>query len=169
MKGGVPSSGELESLVAEAKHLATRYYAITGKPLGVTGEVAEMEAARLLNLELAPARTAGYDAIDRRSGKARRIQIKGRAVDPARRYSGRCPSIKCGDLFDAVLLVLMDRATLEPLEIWESDETRVAAKLSEPGSRSRNERNSMGLSQFRSIARLVWSARTGLIAPAQPV
>lgn len=146
----------LAELVAEAKQLATRYYRATGKPLGVTGEVAEMEAARLLGLELAPPRTAGYDALDRSVSPPRRIQIKGRAVDPGRRYAGRCPAIKCGGMFDTVLLVLMDKATLEPLEIWESDEARVTARLAAPGSRSRNERNSMGLSQFKSIARLAW-------------
>ena len=49
-------------LLKEAKELAREYYGLTGKPLGVTGEVAEYEAARLLGLELTPARQAGYDA-----------------------------------------------------------------------------------------------------------
>ena len=151
-----PGAAVLAELVEEAQRLATRYYRATGKPLGVTGEVAEMEAARLLSLELAPPRTAGYDAIDRSTSPPRRVQIKGRAVDPARRYVGRCPSIKCGGMFDTVLVVLLDKATLEPLEIWESDEARVQARLEAPGSRSRNERNAMGLSQFKSIARCVW-------------
>ena len=146
----------LGELLHAAKQLATRYYEVTGKPLGVTGEVAEMEAARLLGLELAPPRTAGYDALDPKFSPPRRVQIKGRAVHPANRYVGRCPAIKCGDLFDIVLLVLLDRATLEPLEIWESDEAKVRTRLEVPGSRARNERNSMGLSQFKSIARLVW-------------
>jgi hypothetical protein len=45
----VPEEDELALAVAkllhEAKILAARYYALTGKPLGVTGEVAELEAA----------------------------------------------------------------------------------------------------------------------------
>jgi hypothetical protein len=53
---------QLKDVLREAKALAVRYYAITGKPLGVTGEVAEYEAAQKLGLQLAPARTALYDA-----------------------------------------------------------------------------------------------------------
>ena len=54
---------DLRELKAEAKALAARYYQLTGKPLGITGEIAELEAAELLGLSLADARQAGYDAI----------------------------------------------------------------------------------------------------------
>jgi hypothetical protein len=37
--------------LAAAKKLATRYRALTGKPLGVTGQVAEFEAAGLLGVK----------------------------------------------------------------------------------------------------------------------
>ena len=53
---------ELAQLAVEAKRVARRYYELTGKPLGVTGEIAELEAARLLNLRLANARQSGWDA-----------------------------------------------------------------------------------------------------------
>ena len=144
--------------MADAKALAIRYYDLTGKPLGITGELAEMQAAELLDLELTDARTPGFDAYRMRSGKAERIQIKGRAVDGLDRYRGRCPSIKCGDQFDYVLTVLMDRRSLDVLEIWEASEAEVQARLQAPGSKARNERNSMGLSQFKSIAKKVWPA-----------
>jgi len=147
---------ELRELKAEAKALAARYYQLTGKPLGITGEIAELEAAELLGLSLADARQAGYDAIRQRGGSEERIQIKGRAVDPQDRYRGRCPSIKCGDQFDYVVTLLLDRRTLDPLEIWEASEAVVQARLTAPGSKSRNERNSMGLSQFKSIVTKVW-------------
>ena len=42
--------------------LAAEYYRV-GSPLGVPGEVAEYVAAELLGPELAPPRTAGYDAL----------------------------------------------------------------------------------------------------------
>lgn len=146
----------LRQLKSDAKALAARYYELTGKPLGITGEMAELEAAELLELDLADARTPGFDAYRERNGLRERIQIKGRAVDSADRYRGRCPSIKCGDQFDYVLTVLMDRRTLDVLEIWEASEGAVQARLTAPGSKSRNERNSMGLSQFKSIATKVW-------------
>ena len=41
------SSDPVLDLLAEAKVIAQRYYALTKKPLGITGEVAEYEAARL--------------------------------------------------------------------------------------------------------------------------
>ena len=148
----------IRQLKSDAKALAVRYYELTGKPLGITGEMAELEAAELLGLELADARTPGFDAYRERDGQRERIQIKGRAVDAADRYRGRCPSIKCGDQFDYVLTVLMDRRTLDVLEIWEACEADVDARLKAPGSKSRNERNSMGLSQFKSIAKKVWPA-----------
>src|SRR5436853_7486503 len=74
-----PKSDErILSVLSSAKKLAQEYRALTGKPLGVTGEVAEYEAARLLGVELTPARNAGYDAI--RRSDDRRFQIKGRCM-----------------------------------------------------------------------------------------
>ncbi len=55
-------------ILQKAKKLAQQYRALTGKPLGITGEVAEYEAARILGVELTPARQAGYDTIEKRNG-----------------------------------------------------------------------------------------------------
>jgi hypothetical protein len=38
-------SDQVMLLLAQAKQIAQQYYRITGKPLGITGEVAEYEAA----------------------------------------------------------------------------------------------------------------------------
>lgn len=149
-------NADLDGLLEEIRSIAVRYRRLTGKPLGVTGEVAELTAARLLGLHLCDARTPGYDALNPENG-LRRIQIKGRAVAADDRYRGRCPAIKCGDLFDDVLLVLLDQNTLLPLEIWLADEPAVAAKLAEPGSRARNERASLAIAQFKALSRRVWS------------
>jgi hypothetical protein len=43
-------SEALKVLLREAKALAARYYTLTRKPLGVTGEVAELEADEKLGL-----------------------------------------------------------------------------------------------------------------------
>ncbi len=149
----------VKELLRQAKALGAHYYRVTGKPLGVTGEVAELEAAEKLGLELCIARTPGFDAIDRASGSERRVQIKGRAVTFVDRYRGRCPSIKCGGIFDDVLLVLLDHETLDTIEIWKADEATVAARLAVPGSRARNERSSLSISQFKALAERVWPAR----------
>jgi hypothetical protein len=67
-------------ILANAKLLAQQYRALTGKPLGITGEVAEYEASRLLGIKLTPARQAGYDATETVDGVVRRLQIKGRLI-----------------------------------------------------------------------------------------
>jgi len=47
-------------ILREVKALAQEYHSLTGRPLGITGEVAEYEAARLLKLTLSPVRQSGY-------------------------------------------------------------------------------------------------------------
>ena len=69
----------VRKILMTVKPLAAEYYRLTGKPLGVTGEVAEYVAAEMLGLELAPPRTHGYDAIRKTADGQQRIQIKGRA------------------------------------------------------------------------------------------
>ncbi len=146
----------VRGLLHEAKILAARYYALTGKPLGVTGEVAELEAAEALNLVLAPPRQPDYDAFRSSNGSVEKYQIKGRAVDPMDRHRGRVPSIQYDRNFEWVLLVLLDRSTFSALEIWQARREDVRDRLEAPGSKARNERNSMGITQFMSIARKVW-------------
>src|SRR3954466_10369021 len=75
-----PTARRVMSLLAEAKRLAQEYHALTGRPLGITGEVAEYEAVRLLGLEPAPVRQPGYDAIRRVRGHSVKLQVKGRCI-----------------------------------------------------------------------------------------
>lgn len=143
------------AILRKAKKLARDYYQLTGKPLGVTGEVAEYEAARLLNLELTPARTAGYDAIENRGGKIYRLQIKGRCIrtnSPGQRIG----KIEINKEWDAVLLVLLDEK-FEAFSIYEAKRADVIKALLRPGSKSRNERWALSIAKFRSIAMLRWS------------
>jgi hypothetical protein len=52
--------------------------------------------------------------------------------------------------------VLLDKTTFDALEIWQAGRVAVAKRLSEPGSKARNDRQSLGISQFKSIAYRVW-------------
>ena len=65
---------EIAQVLADAKSLARKYRKLTGKPLGITGEVAEFSAAQILGLELAEARQSGYDAIRKENGKVIKIR-----------------------------------------------------------------------------------------------
>lgn len=149
---------DLAELIAQAKMLAVMYRRATGKPLGVSGEIAEYEVARVLELNLSPARTQGYDAERTEADRTIRYQIKGRAVDPCNMRRGRVPSINLKHEFDEVLLALLNQETLELMEIWQSSRERVRSRLEAPGSKARNIRGSLAISQFISIAEKVWDA-----------
>lgn len=146
---------EVMNLLAQAKTLAKRYRELTGKPLGVTGECAEYEAARILNLDLAPARTAGYDATETVEGELRKLQIKGRCVLHGGKPGQRIGSIDINKEFDAVLLVILDQ-DMEAVEMIEAAREAVIAALSAPGSKARNERGQLGISKFRALGIVRW-------------
>lgn len=148
-----PNLQTLEDTVEAAKQVARRYRELTGKPLGVTGEVGEVVAAQLLGLELCEARQSGYDAIGRDS---RRVQIKARCILPDSKPGQRMGSIRLDREWDTVVLILLDQ-DLEPIEIHEADRASVKRELKRPGSKARNERGALGVSKFKSIAQLKWS------------
>lgn len=149
------STDPVLEILAEAKKLAQRYRALTGKPLGITGEVAEYKAARILGVELTPARQSGYDATETRDGHIVRLQIKGRCVLDGSKSGQRMGSIDIQKEFDAVLLVLLD-GNFEATGIYEAPRQTVVAALTAPGSKSRNERGALGISKFKSIGTVRW-------------
>ena len=148
----------VKEILASVRPLAAEYYQLTGKPLGVTGEVAEYVAAECLGLTLAVARTAGYDAIRETPNGPEFIQIKGRAYGDDAKPGQRLGRIKTGAKCDKVLLVLLDSATLDPRGMWEAPIGAVAARLAEPGSKSRNERGALNVADFKRLpgVRKVW-------------
>lgn len=140
-------------LLSKAKKIAQEYRAITGKPLGITGEVAEYEAARLLGVQLTSARNCGFDAVRPKDGK--RFQIKGRCILTGNGARQRLGSIDVAKEFDAVLLVLLD-SDFEAMEIFEADRAAVVAAITAPGSKARNERGALAVQHFKRIGRSVW-------------
>ena len=148
---------EIGPLIDRARGVALAYKALTGRPLGITGEVGEYEAARLLDLELAPPRAPGFDA---RDGNGRRFQIKTRCIEIEGR-SQQIGSLKTAYEWEAALLVLLD-SQLRPTEIWEAERSEVIAALDAPGSTARNVRRAMAVSQFKAIGRRVWCSAGGV-------
>lgn len=140
--------GTLQAVTTVAK----RYRELTGKPLGVTGEVGELLAAQLLGLELADARQAGYDAL---GPDKRRIQIKARCLQDHRKPGQRIGSINIQHEWDAVVLLLLN-PDYEPVAAFEASRESVVEALLRPGSKARNERGALSVSKFRSIGRQVW-------------
>ena len=143
-------------LLREAKKLAQEYRQLTGKPLGITGEAAEYEAARILGIQLTPARQAGYDAVEDRDGEPYLLQIKGRCLLPNSKPGQRLGGINTEKEWDAVLMVLLDQ-NFDALEIHEAQRADIIAALVVPGSKARNERGALAISKFKSIGKLRWA------------
>ena len=144
------------SVLKAAKRAAVAYYRLTGKPLGITGEMGEYFAAKHLGLKLADARTPGFDAYEK---DGRLIQIKSRSF-PRKKLSGqRIGTIRLDRKWNSVVLVLMDEF-FEPLAIYEADRKSIEEALVKPGSKARNERGTLSVTKFISIAAEVWS-KTG--------
>jgi len=144
----------LRNTVEKAIEAARCYHNITGKPLGITGEVGEFLAADLMGLKLTEARQPGYDAI---ADDGRRIQIKARCILPDSSGGQRLGSIILKHKWDTVMLILMNR-DFKPFSIYEAKKADIERELIKPGSKARNERGALSISKFKSIASLVWTS-----------
>jgi hypothetical protein len=137
-------------ILKKVKPLAVEYYRLTKRPLGVTGEIAESLAAEKLGLKLEPVRSIAYDA---KHGEER-IQIKGRAIGKGAKH-GRMSRIKVDADYDAVILVLLDLESLDPLGMWKASRQQVVDMLSRSQAKAR-VRGQLSVSEFKSKAQCVW-------------
>jgi hypothetical protein len=144
-----------EKLIAQARQLAAEYRRTMGKPLpGISTEIAEFDAVRLLGLEPRPAgEEAGYDAVDPgRRGK--RIQIKARTIFDEDKGGQRVGQLKMGQEWDSVVLVLMDD-NYEPYEIYEADRVDLE-EYAEQASSRKARKGALSVARFKIIGRLLW-------------
>ena len=146
----------VDKLISEARRIAADYRRATGKSLGgVSGEIAENDAARLLNLELTNDPSLGYDAVGKGSREGKKIQIKGRAIFDEHKSGQRIGQLKVAQEWDIVVLVIMNE-DFEPIEIYEATRESLTESLEDKGSK--NKRGAMSLSRFKHLAQLAWSA-----------
>lgn len=153
----------VDKLISQARRLAADYWRATGKPLpGISAEIAENDAARLLDLELAEDRQAGFDAVGRGAREGRRIQIKCRTIFDESKSGHRLGQLKLDKDWDSVVLVLMDDS-YEPTEIYEADRDVLAAAIDEAAASKRSKRGPLSIARFKAIGRLVWTREEGVI------
>ncbi len=143
---------KLKKLIESIKKIAIEYYQLTGRPLGVTEEIAEFEAAEILDLELAEVRQAGYDA---KAKNGEKIQIKGRCIIDKSKKGKRLGSIKIEKDWDKVILVLLNKE-YEPFKIYEAPRSEIEKEIKRPGSKARNLKGMLGISKFKAIGTLIW-------------
>jgi len=152
----------LDKLITEARRLASEYRRATGKSLGLTGEIARYDAARLLGLELIPVQEGiGYDAMGRGRWEGLRVQVKGRAIFEEGRPGARLGQLRAGQDWDVLMLVLMDEH-FEPTEIHEARRDAVLAAVDDSRESRRSRRGPLSVARFKAIGRLVWTCENGL-------
>jgi hypothetical protein len=153
----------VDKLIAEARRLAAEFRRTTGKALpGVSGEIAEHDAARLLNLKICDDRSVGYDAIGQGCREGKRIQIKARVIFDEEKSGQRIGQIKLDQDWDSVVLVIMDE-DYEPEEIYEAEREDILNVMDEAAKSNRKKRGAMTVARFKIISRLVWTREEGTI------
>ena len=153
----------VDKLISEARRLAAEFRRTTGKPLpGVSGEIAEHDAARLLNLKICDDRSRGYDALGAGNRDGKRIQIKARVIFDEEKSGQRVGQLRLDQDWDSVLLVIMDES-YEPFEIYEAERDEIVDAMDEAGNSNRKKRGAMSVARFKIIARLVWTREEGVI------
>lgn len=149
----------LDKLISETRRLAAEYKKVTGKPLpGVSNEIAEYDAARLLNLELVEDRTDGYDAIGSGSLTGSRVQIKARTIFDELKSGHRIGQLKTEKPWDYVALVIMNDA-YEPTEIFLAERAIILKNM----DGKQNKRGAMSIAKFKKISQLAWSNIDGYL------
>ena len=153
----------VDALITQARKLAADYRRATGKPLpGVSAEIAENDAARLLDLELVNDDSLGYDALGRGARDGKRIQIKSRTIFDDAKSGHRIGQLKTGQDWDSVVLVLMDD-NYEPFEIYEAERGELVPAIAEAEASKRAKRGLLSVAKFKAIGQLVWTREEGVI------
>jgi hypothetical protein len=150
-----------DRLIAQARHLAAEYRRTMGRPLpGVSNEIAEHDAIRLLGLEPRPqGPEGGYQATDPARGGLR-IQIKSRTIFDEQKGGQRIGQLNLEQPWDALVLVLMD-ADYEPYEIYEVERENVVEAMAGI-SANRAKRGALSVARLKIIGRLAWTREDGL-------
>ena len=152
----------VDKLISEARRIAAEYRRTTGKPLGISAEIATHDACTFLGLE-ADDNANGYDAIGKKGVREDcRFQIKGRAIFDEKKGGQRLGQIKVEQDWDKILLVLMDE-NFETTEIYEASRDEILEDIDEVGANSRQKRGVMSVARFKRLAHLVWNKDEGLI------
>lgn len=149
-----------DKLIAQARVLAAEYRRTMGKPLpGISNEIAEHDAVKLLRLKPKPEVEGGYDAVDP-ARDDKRIQIKSRTIFDESKSGQRMGQLKLDKDWDSVVLVLMDE-DYEPYEIYEAEREEILEFVDQSSS-GRAKRGAMSIARFKIIGRLAWTRENGL-------
>lgn len=134
-----------DQLIEHIIPLAVEYRQRFGKSLGITSEVGEYRASKLLKLKRVPGNiNEGFDAVDQ---KGKRVQIKSRICHRSQERTGLFNNFN----FDYALLVLMS----EDYEVTEIHRLQ-REKISEQIRTQKYRRPSLSVGKFRKLAERVY-------------
>ena len=145
----------VDKLMVEARKLAAEYRRATGKPLGISNEIAVHDVIRLMKLVPAEPGAGGYDAIGTGSREGKYIQIKGRTIFDESKSGQRIGQVKLEQDWDSVMLILMDD-NYEPLEIYEAERAAIEEAMADTSAK-RAKRGAMSVARFKAIGAQVWA------------
>lgn len=146
---------DVDKLMLEARKLAAEYRRATGKPLGISNEIAIHDVIRIMGLEAVEANTSGYDAVGTGERKGRRIQIKGRTILADAKSSQRIGQIKMEQEWDSVMLILMGE-DYAPVAIYEASRDVIIDAVKKSSTKRRN-RGAMSVAKFKHVGNCVWA------------
>ena len=131
----------IENIVA----LSSEYKRRFGKSLGITGEVGEYKASRLLKLKRAPGNiNEGFDATDL---KGKNVQIKTRVFS---RNSERTSAFTSFGFDYAILVLLSDK--YEVTEIYKARRKNIQERIAGQSYK----RPALTIGDFKRIAKLIY-------------
>ncbi len=153
-----------EKLISQARTLATEYRKTTGKPLGISSEIAEFDAAHILGLELVKDPSAGYNAIGQTRHQGKRFQIKGRVIFDGKKSGQRIGQLKLEQTWDYLVVVIMNEE-YQATELYEAKRDVIIKEAENSQPSKRSKRGAISVAKFKKIANLVWCQTNGLIIP----
>lgn len=146
----------IKPMISGIKKAAAKYYDVTQRPLGVTGEIAEYEAITRLKLHPVPPREKGRDAYRLIGKKKKYVQIKGRVTQPDSKSGQRVGTLKPeNNNWSTAVLVLMNEK-YEPYEILEVSRKALKAYMKKAKGKAVKERGQISVERFRSLTEKVW-------------
>lgn len=159
----VQHTSRIFEILPDIKRLAQEYKLLTGRPLGVTGEVAEIEVTHLLGLTLADVRQPGFDAYEYIGTRKVRYQIKGRCSGDGASKSQRLSRLRVETEWDALLVAQLDSA-LQVQSIYEVSRDRIERALTSSNSKAL-ARGALSLSVAKRLGFLRWFDHAKLQSP----
>ena len=138
----IPITSKIKKIISTASKVAIEYEKLTGRKLGITGEIGEVLVCDKLKLKLlANPLSAGYDAIDK---ICKRYQIKTRRVEHGRSRIGRFSKYA----FDYAILAILDR-NYKILELWRAEFEKLKPIL------DRQRRRNPSLREFKKVSKRI--------------